>query len=451
MILFKFLYIKLNIEEKIVFFIMKYLINKHKSKISKKNNIKPRLFWGPMPILNNYYFSNALKQVSYKSETIMFTYYSNINNKNDFDKYPEDILIQYKLPKLVKKIFREWLILDYCLKNFDIFHIPFSGGILGETKYWKKELHIYKSTGKKIIMLPYGADFYQYSKIKSVSLQHVLLLSYPMSGKNEKKIQEKFNFWQITSDFVMGSIQCPDGFSLWHNLPVNYLVLDSKSWIPKLNYTPNNGINGIVKIIHTPNHRGFKGTEFIINAVNELKKEGLKIELILLEGVKNSEVKRIMSEDADILVEQLIFTGYALSGLEGMASGLPVLSNLEDENYTRLFRRYSYLNECPILSSSPENVKENLKLLILNPDLRESLGSSGVKYVEKYHSYKSAQYMFSKIYDKIWYNQEVDLMNMYNPLNPDSYNNKSEYIFHPLFENKLINKYTSEKNFNYRC
>ena len=42
-----------------------------------------------------------------------------------------------------------------------------------------------------------------------------------------------------------------------------------------------------------------------------------------------------------------------LSAVEGMASGLAVLSNLDDETHTRLFRRYSFLNECPILSTTP--------------------------------------------------------------------------------------------------
>jgi hypothetical protein len=428
----KYIYIKLNIESIIVYFLVKYLIKKNRN----TSSIVPRLFFGPIPIKNNHYFSEALKY-KYTCETIMFDYYSKINLRDDFDKYPSDILDLYKLPRVIKKMFKEWILLDYALKNFDIFHLPFSGGFLGSTKHWKKELIIYKSCKKRIIILYYGSDSYRYSKIRSVSLQHALLLSYPESGKEEKKIQQKFDFWQYYADFVVGSIHCPDGFSIWHNLPVNYLVIDIVKWNNKEKYSENNGINGCVNIIHTPNHRGFKGTEFIVKAVNDLISEGYKIRLILLEGIQNSEVQRIMIEEADILVEQLIFTGYALSGIEGMASGLPVLSNIEDENYTKLFRRYSYLNECPILSTTPESIKENLKLLILNPDLRKELGNAGKKYVSKYHSYKTAQYMFTKIYQKIWYNNEEDLMNMYHPLDPNSYNNKSDLIIHPLTENKV--------------
>ena len=45
---------------------------------------------------------------------------------------------------------------------------------------------------------------------------------------------------------------------------------------------------------------------------------------------------------ADIHVDQLLM-GYAMSAIEGLATGLPVLSNLENEQITRVFRRFSYL------------------------------------------------------------------------------------------------------------
>ena len=108
------------------------------------------------------------------------------------------------------------------------------------------------------------------------------------------------------------------------------MTIDTDGWKAKKIYSPNDGVSGPVKIIHTPNHRGFKGTEFLVAAVNELRSEGLKIELILLEGVKNELVRHIMENDADILAEQFIATAYAMSGIEGMASGLPVLANLNN-------------------------------------------------------------------------------------------------------------------------
>jgi glycosyltransferase involved in cell wall biosynthesis len=225
-----------------------------------------------------------------------------------------------------------------------------------------------------------------------------------------------------------------DGFPRWDLVIPQFGQIDTNLWKPKDNYNENNGYKGVVKIIHTPNHRGFKGTEFIINAVEELKKEGLKVELILLERVQNDKVREIMQQ-ADILVEQLIFVGYALSAIEGMATGLPVLANLENEEYTRVFRLYSFLDECPILSTTPETIKDNLKLLVTNYKLRKELGQLGRKYVEKYHSYKMTQYLFSNIFKKLE-GENIDLINLFHPLKSEYV--KNNYIKTPLYKNKYI-------------
>jgi hypothetical protein len=191
----------------------------------------------------------------------------------------------------------------------------------------------------------------------------------------------------------------------------------------------------VVKLIHTPNHRGVKGTEFILDAVATLKKEGFKIELTLLEQISNEEVKRFMGE-ADILVEQLV-VGYGLSAIEGMAKGLTVISNLEDENRNGVFRSYSYFNECPIVSANRQNITDILRSLIKNPQLRRELGAAGRAYVQKYHSYDFGQYLFGQIYKKIWHGEELDLLNMFHPLSSENYNKNLPIIKNPLIQNKL--------------
>jgi glycosyltransferase involved in cell wall biosynthesis len=188
-------------------------------------------------------------------------------------------------------------------------------------------------------------------------------------------------------------------------------------------------------VIHTPNHRGAKGTEFVQEAIERLRSEGLQIELVLVERMPNEEVRRLM-RTADILAEQFIFTGYAFSGIEGMASGLAVMSNLENETYTRLLRRFSFLDECPILSTTPESLYENLGLLVRNPKLRRALGTAGRAYVEKYHSYRTSQYMFGAVYDRIVHGKDVELQRIFHPLLGD-YNRSVAKVDHPLVESRL--------------
>lgn len=395
---------------------------------------KEALIWGPVPIINNRYWSEAMSRAGWKSQTLMQDFYSSINKKGDYDLYFEDITPRWLSHRLLRAATSPYFALLYMIRNACVVHLPFSGGPLGATRLWRLEAHLFRRARVRTVLLPYGADTYRYSQVADPSLRHALLLSYPNAARREPEITERVNYWLRHADFTLCGFGI-DGMGRWDVAVGNMICIDVERWPQKASSGSHDGLNGVVKIIHTPNHRGFKGTEFAVQAVEELKREGLKVELILLEGIQNDEVRRLMRE-ADIMTEQLIATGYGLSAIEGMVSGLPVLSNLEHEAYTRMLRRYAFLNECPILSTSPETVKRNLRVLITNPDLRRQLGRAGRQYVEKYHSYEMAQYLFGSVYEKIVEGKDVDLMNLFHPLKSD-FNRRRPLVEHPLIENQL--------------
>lgn len=400
--------------------------------IMKKKRIK--LIWGPIPILSNKYWSEAMRQVGYQSLTYMNGLYV-INQRADFDKYL--ISNGFMGGFLLRTHISHYIAFLHCIRYASVIHIPISGGFLGGTVLESVEAELLHLAGIKIVVLPYGGDFYRYSKVLDKCFTAALLESYHSKSRQEMEINRRVAYWTKNADCMICGFQL-DGMGRWDVNVAQFVVIDTTTLQMKRVWSNSDGQNGSVKIIHTPNHRGFKGTEFLINAVEELKQEGLKIELILVEKKSNIEVLFLLQQ-ADILAEQFVFTGYALSAIEGMATGLPVLSNLDNEDYTRVFRRYSYLNECPILSTTPETLKDNLRLLVTHPELREVLGKAGRKYVEKYHSYKAAQYLFGNVYDKILYGKDVDLMNLFHPLRSEYV--KQNHIVHPLVENKLPKDY----------
>src|SRR5207302_6649732 len=61
----------------------------------KKKNKVPHLVWGTDPIISNKYWSESLKRSGYFSETLMNGHYS-INNRNDFDRYFDDLFPWFK-------------------------------------------------------------------------------------------------------------------------------------------------------------------------------------------------------------------------------------------------------------------------------------------------------------------------------------------------------------------
>ncbi|MEO0396998.1 MAG: glycosyltransferase [Cyanobacteria bacterium P01_A01_bin.137] len=391
---------------------------------------KSRLVWGPIPIINNKYWSNAMRESGWISQTFTNSYYSTINQRSDFDEIlPE----KYKgLPYKIKGLIAFW----ETLFRFDVFFISFRGWLLGQTPYWRVEAHLLKLANKRIVAIPYGSDAFVYRKIKSLPLLHGLMMSYPAASRMQDEVEKRLHYWCRHADVVNPGMMGPDGFGRWDVLRPSSLTIDTKTWVPSTRQSDADGLTGTVYVAHAPNHRGFKGSEFVMDAIKRLQDEGLKVELVLIEKVQNEEVRRLFHSEVDILVEQLIATGHGINAIEGMACGLPVMSNLEDDTYTTIFRRWSFLDECPIVSASPETLINQLRKLIMRPKLRKQLGSASRQYVEKYHSYESAKHLFSNVL-KYVYNDIDSLINLYHPLLGE-YPRQQPFVKPPLVKNKIL-------------
>lgn len=390
----------------------------------------PRVVWGSTPIINNSYWSKGMVNAGYMSETFTTDFFTTINQRLDWDK------ILYEEYKWAPRLAKPFIAFLHALFIYDIFFISFNGFFIGSTpvRFWQAQL--LKLANKKIIVLPYGSDSYVYQRIRSTETIQGLLMSYPTASREQVGISKNVDYWCKYADAVIPGFMGPDGFGRWDVLVPSQLSLDLTLWKTTKKLSPANGLNDSVIVAHAPNHRGFKGSEFVVDAVEKLQAEGLKVELRLLEKLQNSEVRRTLFEEADILVEQLIFTGHGLNGLEGMASGLPTISNLEDDSYITPMRRWSYFGECPLVSASPETIIEVLRKLVTRPELRHELGRAGRAYVEKYHGLDSTQYLFTNVIDYV-YGRKDSLINLYHPLLGE-YPNRSPKIKHPLINNRIV-------------
>lgn len=393
---------------------------------------RKQLVWGPEPGIGNKYWSQSMKDVGYDSVTLMSDNYG-INRREDFDLYYPDF-VPFPLPKGLRWAIGSCLAMVYVLRRASVIHTSYWGFAIGLSAFWRTESFFFRLSGAKVVILGFGGDIYLYSKVQDTSLRYGLLASYPGLARQESLTARRIEYWTRHADIILVGYMI-DGIGRWDVTTNSVYMVDTAAWQPKQHYEMHDGLSGPVKILHAPNHRGFKGTEFIIDAVEKLKAEGLHAELVLVEKIPNERMKTLMHE-VDILTDQCIMTGYALNTMEGMASGLPVVANLEHEAYTRVFRRYGFLDECPIFSTTPETLVDNLRTLVRNPELRRTLGKAGREFAAKYHSPQMAQYLFTSIYDKILDGKDVDLMNLFHPLKSD-YVRRTPRVRHPLVDSKL--------------
>ena len=403
----------------IFIFLILFLIVFFRSKNNKK------FFFGPEPIINNKYWANSLKEKNFQAETWVVGYFSQINKSSDFDKVifaPLGFLkIYYFFISLVK---------------FDIFVFSFEGGLLGKSIFWRLEPWVLKKLNKKMIIIPFGYDFYQYSKIEDLKRRHTLISDYPERGSDEKKISSKVNFWTKKANVIIPGYLI-EGLGRWDMLPYSPICIDTHNFkrLKKINQTDGLDPKNPIIIVHSPNHRIIKGSEFIINAINKLKEEGYFLKFEILEKKQNSEVRNLLMK-SDILIDQ-IHSGYALSAMEGMASGCVVISNITRKPYEDIMRTFSFLDECPIVSVDNFDLIDQLRLLIQKPDLRNSLSVNSQEYVRKYHSYHSSCDMFLMVLK--YFSKEInreELLNYYHPILGKAHKSSSKIITE-LVKNKI--------------
>lgn len=136
-----------------------------------------------------------------------------------------------------------------------------------------------------------------------------------------------------------------------------------------------------LRVVHAPNHRMFKGTRHLQAAVQQLREEGVPIELVLVENVPNAQALEIY-RTADIVFDQCLIGFHGYFALEAMALGKPVMCFIRDP------ARYLLApEECPLINIQVATLAQTLRHYAQQgraslPDI----GQRGRAYVERYYT-----------------------------------------------------------------
>lgn len=112
---------------------------------------------------------------------------------------------------------------------------------------------------------------------------------------------------------------------------------------------------------HAPSHRGVKGTEAILAALDQLATEGYRFDLDLIEGVAHAAALD-RYRDADVVIDQLYAGWYGGVALEAMALGKPVVAYLRESDLR--FLPDGMADELPILRATPSTITDELRRIL---------------------------------------------------------------------------------------
>lgn len=141
-------------------------------------------------------------------------------------------------------------------------------------------------------------------------------------------------------------------------------------------------------IVHAPSREAFKGTKDILDCLEKLRDEGLDFELVRLEKMPNRKVKQIL-KIADIVIDDLACGGHGILANESMASGCAVLGANAWQICPIPFHR-------PVIPINRENLKEQIRRIVLDLPFRRRVSEAGLEYVNAvHHSTAASGYMMS--------------------------------------------------------
>lgn len=275
-------------------------------------------------------------------------------------------------------------IIDRCLKTlplfleslhkYDVYHFHHGG-----TFFYHYDLPLLKRLKKKLVMHFWGCD---------IRDKEYVTRNYKISACKECKSEEictparGHKIIEVTREYFDAVfVGSPDLLDFYPEADFIPVALDLEKWVPNsINKKESKRANGLIKIFHAPSNRSMKGTSDVIEAADKLKEEGYPIQLVLVEGIPTNRVREHYLE-ADIVVDQLLAGWYGLFAVETMALEKPVLCYIRED-------MKKYAPDLPIINTNPENIYENLKFIIEDPELRRERGEKGRAYVEKVHDSK---------------------------------------------------------------
>jgi len=335
------------------------------------NNL--RVIQGTIEIADQMHtVTEGLKKIGVSAKTLNY-YPSYLEYKSDYifdiNLFKDINKANIETKKLASKIIGE----------NDVFHFHFGTSLTLDYS----DLQLLNELGKKVIMQYWGSDVRMYSK--AVKMNPYV----KVKDINEDGIKRRL---ELISKYISNCIvdyELVEYVKDYHsNVHYTTVTIDLK----KYNFIKETH-NKKLLIVHAPTAPEFKGTNYILKAIEELKVK-YDFDFKLVQGMTHEHAIKIY-EQADLIIDQILTGSYGVFAVESMAMGKPVICWISD------FMKEKYPKELPIISANPDNIEEKIEYAIKNKDILKDIGIKSRSYAEKYHDMNKISKDIFTIYNKI--------------------------------------------------
>jgi hypothetical protein len=336
-----------------------------------------RSLWAGTPILNMAVNARAERLLGVQADSLVFSTYF-ITNQFDYN------LSRWTRVPLLRVLVPHAVLLWACVR-YQRFHLYCDRGILPPRRPFEfrpEELRLLRELGKEVYFWTYGGDVRTNARTLALGEPHGCLecpnpgkscvCDYAVWHEHLARLREHGRAVFAMGDMIEYTPGSRNDLFFW---PVDLHADGGTRYAPRY---PDPDAAGPVRVVHAPNHRQFKGTRFLVAAVERLRREGLPVELTLVERVPNREALEIY-RTADVVFDQCLIGFHGYFALEALAMGKPVMVFIRDPA-----RYLLHPEECPFINTPAPRVEAVLRELVRDRQRLHALGRQGRRYIEKH-------------------------------------------------------------------
>ena len=288
---------------------------------------RPRTMWGVTPILTLPLLARCDRLLGLRSDSLVYTTY-HVTSSFDINLKAFWERVSARHPRWVGPLHK--MILRLALIRYDAFHLFADRGLMPprtRTGIDEQEMKAIRQLGRRLYTYAYGADVRTRETTLALGRYNLCAecpepMKYCICSEAEGAANVARICGLATAMVTMGDMQAyAPGARNFHYWPID---------TDKLRYVGVDWSNDrALRVAHAPNHTHFKGTKYLMAAIERLRLDGRAIELVRTQGVPNSEVMKLF-ESCDLVADQFIAGFHGYTALEAMALGKPVLCYLRD-------------------------------------------------------------------------------------------------------------------------